>query len=142
MAAVTYTAAQIAPVDPMKCDIRTYIANEAITKGQPVYFVAASPGRVALADANAAGLQQFRGIALNAAAAGGTVDVLHEGAVYGFALDALNADAFVYLSNNVGAYDDAAGALAVPVGRVIGLADRPNYTRVLQVFVQWEAQWA
>lgn len=142
MAAVTYTAAQIAPVDPIKCDIRTYVAAVAITKGQPVYFIAASPGRVGLADANAAGAQQFRGIALNAAAIGQTVDVLHEGAVYGFNLAGINADGFVYLADAVGSYDDGVGTMTVPVGRVVALADRPNYTKVLQVFVQWEAQWA
>lgn len=142
MAAVTYTAAQIAPVDPAKCDIRTYIANEAITKGQPVYFVAASAGRVALADANAAGLQQFRGVALNAASAGQAVDVLHEGACYGFNLAGINADGFVYLADAVGTYDDAAGAMTVPVGRVVGLTNGPTYTKVLQIFTQWEAQWA
>ena len=142
MAAVAYTAAQIAPVDPIKCDIRTYIANVAITKGQPVYFVAASAGRVALADANAGGAQQFRGIALNAAAAGQAVDVLHEGAVYGFTLTALNVDAFVYLADAVGSYDDGVGTMTVPCGRVIGLTDGPTFTKVLQVFTQWEAQWA
>src|SRR5512146_3004724 len=139
MAVINYTAAQIAPVFPDKAVIRSYIASETITKGQPVYFVAAT-GKVGIADANGAGKQQFRGVALNGAGAGCAVDVLQDGEMYGFDLAGHNADSFAYLSD-AAAYDDGVGTMTVPVGRVVMLSDG-SLTRVLRIFVQWEAQWA
>lgn len=139
MADITVTPAQVGVVDPIKSDIRSYIAAEAITKGQAVYILAA--GTVGVADANDAGKQQFRGIALNGGAAGQAIDVLHFGLVYGFGLAGINADAFAFLSDTAGALGDGAGTMAVRAGRVVVLADR-SATKVLQVFVQWDANWA
>lgn len=137
MAAVTYTAAQIAPVFPEKAVIRSYIATETITKGQPVYIL--TTGKVGIADANGAGKQQFRGVALNGGGAGQAIDVLQEGECYGFSLSG-NANTFVYLSD-AAAYDDGVGTMTVPVGRVVCLSDK-DLTKVLRIFVQWEADWA
>jgi hypothetical protein len=139
MAEITYTAAQIGLVDPLKAEVKSYIAAVAITKGQAVYLTAT--GTAGVADANAAGLQQFRGIALNSVGAGQAVDVLHAGELYGFNLAALNVGAFAFLSNDAGKLDDGAGAMTVRCGRVSRLADS-NATKVLRVFVQWEADWA
>lgn len=90
MAAISITAAEIGLVFPESAVVRTYIAAEALTKGQPVYYTAA--GKVGLCDTNDAGKQQFRGIALDAAAAGQAVDVVQEGEVYGFDLSGEDAD--------------------------------------------------
>ncbi|HMN12583.1 MAG TPA: hypothetical protein PKD55_09695 [Bellilinea sp.] len=138
MADITVTAAKVAPVFPEKSDIRTYIATETITAGQAVYIL--TTGKVGVADANAAGKQQFRGIALNGGAAGAAIDVLHEGEVYGFTL-AGNADTLLYLSDTAGVLSDTAGTMTVVCGRVVCLADK-SLTKVARVFVQWEAQWA
>jgi hypothetical protein len=138
MGAVAITAAKIAPVFPDKATIRSYIATETITKGQPLYIL--TTGKVGVADADAAGKLQFRGVALNGGAAGQAIDVLQDGECYGFTLSG-NADTFVYVSNDVGEYADAGGGTTIPVGRVVCLADK-DLTKVLRVFVQWEADWA
>lgn len=140
MAEITVTTASVAVLDPIKSDIRSYFAAEAITAGQAVYFTTA--GKVGVADANAAGKQQFRGIALQSVGAGSAVEVLHQGEINGFGVSALNGDAFVYLSDTAGVLADAAGTMTVPCGRVLALTNGSLMTKVLRVFVQWEAQWA
>jgi hypothetical protein len=140
MADITVTAAQVAPVNPEKAVIRSYIANATITKGQAVYFL--TTGKVGVADANGGGrLPQFRGIALNGAGAGQAVDVMQEGECYGFTL-AGNADTRIYLSNTAGALADTAsvGGTTVVCGRVVCLSDK-DLTKVLKITVQWEADW-
>lgn len=138
MADITVTAAQIGLVDPIKANVRSYIAAEAIAKGQAVYIL--TSGKVGVADANAAGKQQFRGVALNAAGAEQAVDVCHEGEIYGFTLTG-NVGTLAYLSDTAGALADAAGTMTVRVGRVSCLNDK-NLTKVLRVFTQWDADWA
>jgi len=139
MADLIVTAAQIAPVFPLKAEIHDYLAAETIAKGQAVYFTAS--GRVGVADANAAGRQQFRGIALNGAGAGQAVSVLHRGHVYGFGIASLNADAYAYLSDTAGALADAPGALNVRVGRVVALADAAG-SKILFIDVSWLSTWS
>ena len=138
MADIALTAAQVAPVFPEHCSIRDYIAAETITQGQAVYIL--TTGKVGVADANASGKQQFRGIALNGGGAGQAISVLHEGEVAGFTL-AGNADSLVYLSDTAGALADAAGTMTVVAGRVKCLSDA-NLTKVLFVKTQWEANWS
>lgn len=138
MADITVTAAKVGLLDPLKATVRSYIAAETITKGQAVYIL--TTGKVGVADANAAGKQQFRGIALNGGGAGQAIDVVHDGEVSGFTL-AGNADSLAYLSDTAGALADAAGTMSVVAGRVMCLSDK-DLTKVLRVFVQWEANWA
>lgn len=139
MADITVTAAQVGLVDPVKSLVRSYLAAETITKGQAVYIT--TTGTVGVADANAAGKQQFRGIALNGGGAGQAIDVLHDGEVYGFTVSGLNAGVLAYLSDTAGALADGAGTMTVAAARVVCLADK-DLTKVLRVFVQWEADWA
>jgi hypothetical protein len=139
MANIAVTAAQVGLVDPAKAFVKSYIAAETITKGQTVYITTA--GKAGVSDADAAGKQQFRGIALNGAGAGQAVDVCHDGELYGFGVSAMNVGAFVYQSNDVGKLEDAAGAMTVRAGRVSILADG-GATKVLRVFTSWDADWA
>lgn len=139
MTELTVTAAQVGAVDPIKAEIKSYIAAEALTKGDPVYILTA--GTVGKADANAAEpAPQFRGIALQTVGAGQAVDVLHDGEVYGFDLSGLDVGDATYLSDTVGKLDDAAGSVTVVTGRVSVMTDK-NATKVLRVFTQWEADW-
>lgn len=140
MADITVTAAQVAALDPQKAVIENYIAVEAITKGQAVYLTTA--GKAGLADANAAGKLQFRGIALNTVAAGEAVSVLHEGVVAGFSVSSMNGDAIAYLSNTAGALGTTAGSTSVACGRVVVLTDAPTLTKALRIFTRWSADWA
>ena len=138
MGAIAVTAALVGLVDPMKADVRAYIATETITKGQAVYIL--TTGKVGVADANASGKQQFRGIALNGGGAGQAIDVCHEGELYGFTLSG-DAESFAYLSDSVGELADTNGTMTVPVGRVECLTDK-DLTKVLRVFTSWDADWA
>lgn len=139
MADLTVTAAQVGLVFPQKSVVRDYIATETITAGQAVYFP--STGKVGIADANAAGKQQFRGIALNGGGAGQGISVLHEGEIFGFTLTSLNADALVFLSDTAGALADAAGTMTVRCGRVKCLSDA-NLTKVLYIWTNWAENWS
>ena len=139
MAAVTYTAAQIKLVDPIKAKTKNYKAGVAITQGQPVYIVVAT-GLLALADANGSGTKQFRGIALEGGGIGQGITVVEEGEVAGFTL-AGDYDSFVYVADAVGTYVDAAGTVSIPIGRVAPMSDN-SLTKVLSVFVRRSADWA
>lgn len=139
MADIALTAAQIAVVFPRWAEIHDFVAAEAITKGQALYQL--STGKVGVADANAAGKQQFRGIALNKAGAGQAVSVLKKGHVAGFTVSGLNADAQAFLSDTAGALADAAGTLSVAAGRVVSLPDS-DQTKVLYIDADWLRQWA
>jgi hypothetical protein len=123
-------------------DVVDLIAVEAITAGQAIYITTA--GKAGVADANVAGKQQFRGIALKAAAIGGIVPVLKRGFVEGFTLTGVNFDALVYLSDTAGALADAVGTLTVNCGRVQAL---PIYDtagalkKVLYIEADWLRTW-
>lgn len=139
MADITVTAARVAVIDPTKAEIFPAKAEVAITAGQAVYLTAS--GTVDLADANAAGAQQMRGIALETVSAGQTVDVLKRGRVAGFTVSGMAYDAQAFLSNNAGALADAAGAMTVPAGRVVPMSDM-NLTKVLYFEASWLTQWS
>lgn len=140
MTDIAYTAAKIAPVFPEKAEIYDFIAAEAITAGQPVYFVAAS-GKVGLADANGSGTIQFRGVALTTVAAGSAVSVLKKGHVYGYTITSLNYDAILYLSNTAGSFADSAGGTTVNCGRVVALSES-SLTKVVYIEADWLRTWS
>lgn len=136
MADIVVTAANVSPIFPRFAKIFSFIAASTVTAGQPVYQTSA--GKVAAADANAAGLQQMRGIALCGGGAGQAIDVLKEGHVAGYTLSQAY-DAQIFLSDTVGVLADAAGTMSVPVGRVVAMSDAA-LTKVLYVDVDWSAQ--
>jgi hypothetical protein len=139
MADITVTAAKVALVIHQESHVYDFIAAEAITAGQAVYQL--STGKVGVADANGAGKQQFRGIALKSVAAGQAVSVLKEGYVEGFTISGLNYDVPVYLSDTAGALADGAGTMSVICGRVVSLADNA-LSKCLYVFADWLRAWA
>jgi len=112
------------------------IAEEAITPGQTVYQT--STGTWGVADGNASGKFQLRGIALKKAGSKGqAIDILVEGYVAGFDLSSLAYDAQVFLSDTAGKLADAAGTHSVPCGRVVAIPDVPLLTKVLFFKADW-----
>lgn len=134
------TVAQISAVDPAKAEIFDFVATEAIAAGEAVYQ--ATTGKVGVADANGSGKQQFRGIALRAAAAGQVVPVLKKGRCYGFTVSAVDCDTILYLSDTAGDIATSAGTMTVAVGRVVALPDRGNLTRVVYIDADWLRAWS
>jgi hypothetical protein len=134
MTAIALTVANIAR--NMDTKTRSYIAAETITAGQAVYKLAA--GTVGVADANASGKKQYRGIAINGGAAGVPIMVAYFGSVDGFTLTG-DVDTLIYLSDTAGGLDTAAGSTTVPVGRV---DMRDDGTKFLFTDVNWLADWA
>lgn len=122
-----------------KNDTFDMIATEAITKGQLVYQTSA--GKAGVADANASGKQQARGIALKSVAAGEPVPVLRRGYIAGFDISSLNYDVAVYLSDTAGALADAAGTMTVNCGRVVSMTD-PDLSKILFVDFDWLRAWS
>ena len=132
MADLTRVKAQVAIIFPDGNVIRDYVAAVAIEAGQPVYID--SNGKVALADANVAAAEHFRGIALKDVAAGQGLSVLQQGCVSGVGqgVTALAYDAPVYVSDSVGELADGVGTATLLVGRVVPIPDKDK-TKVLFV---------
>lgn len=141
MAAITVTAAQVAAVYPDTARIRNYTCAATITAGQTVYRVATT-GRADLCDANDAGKEQFRGIALGGGGVGQAISVLEEGEVFGFDLSGINYDALVYQGDTAGALDTAAsGTKTIQVGRVVAINDAGTLTKALYVRADMIRNW-
>jgi len=139
MGDITVTAAQVHVIDPTQAEIYNGVAAEAITQGQLVYFV--TTGTVGVADANASGKQQARGIALNAAGIGQAVSVLKRGRVAGFTVSAVDCGATLYLSDTAGAFGTTNGTMTVSCASVVPMSDKDK-TRVVYADFSWRAQWA
>lgn len=139
MADLTVTAAQVGVVNPDLAVTKEAILAEAATAGQPLYLTAS--GTYGLADANAAGKQQVRGLALEAGGAGQAVTMLEVGEVYGFTLSGLAYDDLVYLSDTAGKLADAAGTMTVQCGRVVPMTDSDK-TKVLSFAVDRLREWS
>ncbi len=138
MADIAVTANAVEPVFPERAIIRSYLAAATIAKGQSVYQDA--NGFANLASSAAAGTRQFLGLALNPAAPGQAVDVIHEGEVAGLNLSTIAYDGFVYLSDTAGNLADAAGTTAVRVGRVVSRSD-PTQTKLADIRRDWNNNW-
>lgn len=133
------TGAVVHAIWPTKADIKPVIAAETAANGNAAYL--ATSGKYGLADANAAGKQQFRGIFLEPAGAGQGTSILRRGAVGGYDLSGLAYGALVYLSDTAGALADAAGTMTVPVGRVEPMSDT-DLTKVLFIDVPHLTTWS
>ena len=103
---IAVVAAKVGLVDPVSAIVKSYKAEIAITAGLPVYVTAT--GGLGICDGNAAGMYQFRGISLGAAAIGQMVDVVQEGEIFGFT-HTTNYDTRLYVSDTVGVISDTAG---------------------------------
>ena len=139
MADLTIGSNGISIVFANEADIRDIKAVEAITAGQAVYVTTA--GKAGVADANAAGKQQFRGIALKSVAAGEICPVLTEGYLSGYDLSGVAYDGAVYLSDTAGKLADGVGTMTVNCGRVTNLADA-DLTKILFVKADWLRAWS
>jgi hypothetical protein len=139
MSDITIDTNGISLVFSNEAEIRDMIAAEAITAGQPVYQTTA--GKAGIADANASGKQQFRGIALKDAAAGQPVPVLKRGYLSGYALSGVAYDGLVYLSDTAGKIADGVGTMTVNVGRVNAIPDA-DLTKILYVEADWLRAWS
>ena len=136
MGDIVVSAAQVAPVFPSQIEVYSVILAEAVTKGQALYQT--TSGTYGKADANAAGKQQFRGVALEAGNAGESISMLKQGIIAGYTLATYDDE--VYLSDTAGALSTTPGTLLVKCGRVMGLAD-PDKTEVLYVEAAWLREW-
>jgi hypothetical protein len=140
MTAIALTAAQISLVDPDEAEVYSVIVTEAVTAGQAGYQL--STGKFGIADANASGKQQFRGIFLRAAGADGVTDLLVHGRCYGFTVSSLDADAPLYLSDTAGSLDDSVGTMTVNCARVTALTNVGTLTKVVMVDADWNRIWS
>lgn len=139
MTAITIASTGVREVFADKNDVFDMIAAEAITAGQPVYQTSA--GKAGIADANAAGKQQVRGIALYDTPAGKPCAILRRGYIAGYVLSGVAYDGAVYLSDTAGSLDDTAGTMTVNIGRVESLND-PDLTKVLFVACDHLRAWS
>ena len=139
MTDIAVDATKVGAVFSIQAEIIDLIAGATITAGQIVYT--ATDGKVGIADANATGLEQARGIALAGAVAGQVVPVLKKGGCEGFVVSGLDGDAVLYLSDTAGALADAAGTLEVVAGRVMVLPDG-NASKIGYFDFSWASIWA
>lgn len=142
MAAITSTAARVAPVfaNSPSTIIRAYTALAAIVAGQSV-FGDPTTGKVDLCDANDTGKEQFLGIALRTVAAGETLNVLERGEVYGFDLSAVSYFGLVYQADVAGQLSTTVSATkTINVGRVVPVNDSDK-TKILRVNADILRNW-
>jgi hypothetical protein len=131
MADITRTKEQVSVVFTHKTEIDNGIAAVALEAGQLVYID--GNGKYAKADANGAGSNKFRGIALETVAAGQPVSVLVKGELFGYTLTGAY-DSAVYVSETAGELADAAGSTSLVVGRIVGLPrSNGTMTKILKV---------
>lgn len=126
------------PIWPSKAKIKPVVANETIANGQTAYL--ASTGKYGLADANAAGKHQFRGIFLQAAGSGQGTSLLERGAIGGYDVSGMAYDALVYVSDTAGALSTTAGTATIVAGRVVPMSDN-DLTKVIEIDVNYLADW-
>lgn len=131
------TARSVNLVFVEQAEIRDFKILEEITVGQVAY--SATSGKVGVADANAGGKQQARGIVVKRI--GNTVSILKRGYLAGYVLTDQAYDAQIFLSDTAGAMADAAGTMSVPVGRVSCL-NNDSLTKILYVDFDWITQRA
>lgn len=136
MADITLTAANIARVFPRADEVFTVTLAETVTKGQILYQL--STGLFGVADANASGKQQARGVALEGGGAGQAVLILKRGVVAGFNVSGLDADVPVYLSDTAGALADGNGTMTVICGRVFVNAG----SKLIHFDFDWLRAWS
>lgn len=135
MSDITKTTAKIGLVFPAQSETYNVVVSVAVTAGQTLYPEAA--GTYALADADVAGRQQTRLMALESAGSNQAISAIKQGAMYGFDLSGMAYDDIAYQSNTAGAISDSAGSLNVPVAIVMALPDKPTYTKVLYFNPRW-----
>lgn len=140
MGTLTVTASQVAAVFPDQAEIFSAICAETITAGKSLFRD--SDGKVQLADADVAGEQQTRLLALEGGGAGQAISVLRRGHVYGFDLSGMAYDALVYQSDTPGVLGDTNGTLNVPVGIVDALTDGSTLTKVLYFNPRWREDYS
>lgn len=141
MADIALDANEVRIVFDQNAEVYDFVSAVALEAGEVVYLTSA--GLVNKADANDAAADQPVGIALQKCSAGEAVSVLKRGHLYGFTLSGLNPGDYAFLSDNPGNLADTASVtLTVPVGRVMVLSDKPNYTKVLYVNFTWHEEWA
>lgn len=126
MADLTVTAAELRPLESIEARLIPMIADEAITKGQPVYRK--TNGRAGKAQANAVGTAKVVGVATTSVPAGTAFEALYHGRLAGFGLSAVAPGTTVYLSAaTAGAVADTAttGAtnVSVPLGTIHTMTD-------------------
>jgi hypothetical protein len=126
------------PIWPEKAKIKPVVAAETVTNGQAAYL--ASTGKYGLADANASGKHQFRGIFLQGGGAGQGVSLLERGAIGGYDVSGMAYDDPVYLSDTAGALSSTAGSATIICGRVVPMSDK-DLTKVIDIDVSYITIW-
>lgn len=141
MAAVTFTAAQVAPVEPSRCEILPLVAGAVVLTGQTIAWTAA--GLAVLADADGAGtLKQGRGIALNDAGIGQAVDCFKRGCLAGYNLAALSVGDPVFLGATPGTLDTVITGTVAAVAQVMPSSDsNTTPTKLLWVDFSWSVPY-
>lgn len=137
MTAITVTAAQVKRIYPQNDVVLAVKLAETVTAGQIAYQT--TSGTFGLADANAAGKQQARGVFLEGGAANAWVPMLVRGFCAGFTVSSMNGDALIYVSDTAGAADTATGTLEVHIGRVTLL---PTGDKCAYFDFDWTTVWA
>lgn len=121
MADIALVNANFRPLEGIENRHIVMFADEAITRGQPVYRK--TNGRAGVARANAVGTSKLVGIATTTVPAGTAFEAMYHGRLVGWTLTSINPGTTVFLSiTATGLIADAAAAgvgnVIVPIGSV------------------------
>lgn len=129
----------ISLIDPGQCETYDAIPATTVAVGDAVHFDPTT-GKIAAADANAAGDQQFAGIVVKVT--GRAATILKRGRVYGFNLSGMSYFAQAFVSDTAGKLADAAGTLEVAVGKVVPVAESGGPVKALYIDADWLRVWS
>lgn len=135
MAAIALTAAQISPVNETEFVHRNAMCAADVTAGQPLVYDATRLGWVTPVTTIAA-TTHIAGIALQSRKAGQAVDMMIQGSLAGFTVDAMAFGAIVYAGANA-AYEDVVGAGNVPVGRIVAQGNPVDRVVFINLLRAW-----
>ena len=131
MTDISITATDVALIEAM--EKKTAPAAEAITAGQ-IVRLDTSTGKFTPSNATTSGEGRAYGIAVTSAAAGITLTAVKRGILdLGDALDDLDYDADVYLSDTDGVMADAAGSVEKIVGVVDSMFGHTTADKALRI---------
>lgn len=140
MTVIVTTAAQVGRLYVNQDLTLPIILGATVTAGQVVRQDADE--KYILADATTGGADARQTLIALKGGVDGEADLgLKEGAVEGYAVGALAAGAQLFLSDTAGAVDDAAGTVSVPIGRVIGTAEKNPADGTIKNIAYFDMDW-
>jgi hypothetical protein len=140
MTVIVVTAAEVGRLYPNLDTAIPIFLGATVTAGQVLR--PDTDGTWILADATVGGADARGTVIALKGGTDGEADLgIKEGALEGYAVSGLSTGAQLFLSDTAGAVDDAAGTISVPIGRVIGTAEKDPADGTVKEVAYFDMDW-